>query len=97
MPKGYWIAHVDVHDPERYKKYVAGATPAYKEYGAKFLARGGASEQLEGEALGARHVIIEFDSIDKARTCYNSETYQTARQHRLAASRGRIVIAEGVE
>jgi hypothetical protein len=25
MPKAYWIAHVDVRDPERYKDYVATA------------------------------------------------------------------------
>lgn len=97
MPKGYWIAHVDVNDPERYKDYVAGATPAYKEYGAKFLVRGGPSEQVEGDGLGERHVIIEFDSVEAARACYNCETYQTAREHRLAASTGRIIIAEGFE
>ena len=97
MPKGYWIAHIDVNDPERYKDYVSGAIPAYKEYGAKFLARGGASEQVEGDTLGERHVVIEFESIEKARECYSCETYQTARQHRLAASTGRIIIVEGFE
>ena len=97
MPKGYWIGHVDVHDPETYRKYVEGATPAYKEYGARFLVRGTPSEQMEGEALGSRHVVVEFPSIEAARACYHSETYQAARQHRLAASTGRIVISEGVE
>jgi uncharacterized protein (DUF1330 family) len=98
MPKGYWIAHVDVHDAERYKSYVAGATPAYKEFGAKFLVRGTPSEQVEGETLGARHVVIEFPTIEAARACYASETYQKARQHRLMASTGgKIVISEGFE
>ena len=97
MPKGYWIAHVDVHDGETYKKYIEGATPAYKEYGARFLVRGGPAEQMEGDELGSRHVVIEFDSVETARACYNSETYQNARQHRLAASTGRRVIADGYE
>ena len=97
MPKGYWIGHVDVHDPETYRKYVEGATPAYKEYGARFLVRGTPSEQMEGETLGSRHVVVEFPTIEAARDCYNSETYQAARQFRLAASTGRIVISEGVE
>jgi len=97
MPKGYWIAHVEVHDPEAYKNYVAGATPAYKEFGAKFLVRGTPSEQMEGDILGARHVVIEFPTIEAARACYNSPTYQAAREHRLAASTGRVIIVEGIE
>lgn len=97
MPKGYWMVHIDVTDPERYKSYIADATPAYKEYGAKFLVRGGKSDPVEAADLGPRHVLVEFDSMEKARACYNSETYQNARKHRLAASTGKVVIVEGVE
>lgn len=97
MPKGYWIAHIDVTDTERYKDYVAEATPAYKEHGAKFLVRGTPSEQMEGEPLGPRHVVIEFPTIEAAKACYNSEAYQVARTHRLAASTGRLVISEGAK
>ena len=96
MAKGYWIGHVEVHDPERYKLYIAGATPAYQEFGAKFLARGGATDLVEAAGLGSRHVIIEFESMEKARACYRSETYQRARQHRLSASTGKLLIVEGV-
>lgn len=97
MAKGYWIGHVEVHDAERYKQYVAGATPAYQKYGAKFLARGGAFDPVEAEGLGSRHVIVEFDSMEKAKACYNSPEYQAARQHRLAASTGKLIIVEGAE
>ncbi len=44
MPKGYWIARVDVRDPEGYKDYVAAAKLAFDRFGANFLARGGAHE-----------------------------------------------------
>ncbi len=97
MPKGYWIGHIDVRDPETYKLYVAGATPAYKEFGARFLVRGTPSTQVEGEPIGPRHVVIEFPTIEAAHACYNSETYQAARAHRLAAATGRLVISEGTE
>ena len=30
MAKGYWIARVDVRDPERYRDYVAAAKPAFE-------------------------------------------------------------------
>ncbi|TIO09317.1 MAG: DUF1330 domain-containing protein, partial [Mesorhizobium sp.] len=48
MPKGYWVARVDVRDPEGYKDYVAAAKPAFERFGAKFLARGGEHEKAEG-------------------------------------------------
>jgi uncharacterized protein (DUF1330 family) len=41
MAKTYWIARVDVSDPETYKKYVETGKPAFERHNAKFLARGG--------------------------------------------------------
>ena len=96
MPKGYWIAHVSVTEPEKYPDYIATAKPAFEEYGARFLVRGGAHECVEGNT-GERHVIIEFDSMEKALACYNSEQYQKAVAIRQSASTGSITIVEGVE
>lgn len=95
MPKAYWIAHVDVHDPERYKDYVATARPAFERYGANFLARGGACESLEGHGRG-RNVVIEFPSMQAAKDCYNSPEYQAAKAIRVTVSDGDMVIVEGV-
>ncbi len=95
MAKGYWIAHVDVRDPETYKLYVEGAKPAFERFGARFLARGGPFEMLEGDDIGARHVVIEFDSIEQARACYNSAEYQAAREHRVPVAKATMLIVEG--
>ena len=97
MPKGYWIAHVDVRDPETYKLYVQGAKGAFERFGAKFLARGGPFELMEGNDIGARHVVIEFDSVEQARACYNSAEYQAAREHRLPVATATMLIVEGNE
>lgn len=94
MAKAYWIARVDVRDPERYKDYVATAKPAFEQYEAKFLARGGAHEGVEGAARG-RNVIIEFPSMNAARACYNSPEYQSAKAIRQQCAEGEIVIVEG--
>ncbi|WP_368859920.1 DUF1330 domain-containing protein, partial [Curtobacterium sp. P97] len=48
MTKAYWIARVDVRDPERYKDYVSTAKPAFERYGANFIARGGTADAVEG-------------------------------------------------
>jgi uncharacterized protein (DUF1330 family) len=96
MAKGYWIAHVTVHDSEAYKGYVAGAKVAFDKYGAKMLARGGAHEQTEGRER-ARNVVIEFPSLKAAQDCYHSPEYQAAREIRLKCAEAEMVLVEGVE
>ena len=59
MAKGYWIAHVEVTDPETYKKYLAANAVAFAKYGARFLVRGGTHVVAKGAAK-SRHVVIEF-------------------------------------
>jgi uncharacterized protein (DUF1330 family) len=95
MAKGYWIARVDVTNPDAYKKYVEGSAAAFAKYGARFLARGGRAQQLEGP-MRARNVVIEFDSPEQAVACYNSPEYQAARQHRLGAAEAELMVVEGV-
>jgi uncharacterized protein (DUF1330 family) len=36
MPKAYWIARIDVTDPETYKAYASGAAAAFQQYGATY-------------------------------------------------------------
>jgi uncharacterized protein (DUF1330 family) len=95
--KGYWIGHVDVTDPERYKDYIAANAAAFAKYGARFLVRNGACEVPEGSLAGRRHVVIEFDSYEAAKACYDSPEYQAALGIRREASTGDLVIIEGYE
>ena len=95
MPKGYWIAHVDVRDTEGYNGYVAAAKPAFEKYGAKFLARGGACEATEGRGR-ARNVVIEFPSLEAAQDCYHSPEYGAARDIRRKFADAEMVLVEGV-
>lgn len=95
MPKGYWIARVDVRDAERYRDYVATAKPAFERFGANFLARGGTFEQLEGD-VRSRNVVIEFPSLQHAVDCYNSPEYQAAKAIRQEVATAEMVVVEGV-
>jgi uncharacterized protein (DUF1330 family) len=92
--KGFWIAMVDVTDPENYPKYIAANKAAFDKYGARFLARGGQGQVLEGPAA-SRLVIIEFDSYQTALDCYHSPEYQAALQIRRACSTAHFAIVEG--
>lgn len=91
----YWIAHVTVTDAERYKGYQALAPTAFARFGARFLARGGAAETLEGPHH-PRHVVIEFPDLAAARACYDSDEYRAARAARDGAADVHVVIVDGV-
>jgi uncharacterized protein (DUF1330 family) len=94
--KGYWIAHVEVTNPERYKDYVAANAAPLKKYGGRFLVRGGDCLMPEGKTFALRrHVVIEFESYAVAKACYESPEYQAAVRIRESASVGDIVIIEG--
>ncbi|MEQ1951323.1 DUF1330 domain-containing protein [Mesorhizobium sp. CN2-181] len=95
MPKGYWIARVDVRDAEGYKDYVAASKLAFDKYGAKMLARGGAHELAEGTGR-ARNVVIEFASLQTAHDCYHSPEYQAAKAIRQKYAEGEVVLVEGI-
>ncbi|RRV10659.1 DUF1330 domain-containing protein [Pseudomonas sp. v388] len=95
--KAYWIAHVDVTEPDQYSGYLQRAPAAFSLYGGRFLARGGRSQALEGRATPQRTVVIEFDSYEQAVACYQSPEYQEALAHRRGAAEAEIVIVEGFE
>ncbi|WP_425045599.1 DUF1330 domain-containing protein [Primorskyibacter sp. S87] len=96
MAKGYWVAHVDVDDLETYKKYIAANAVPFAEFGARFLVRGGPHEVREGN-VRQRTIVLEFESYEKARACYDSASYQEVKAIRDAASRGDMVIVEGYD
>jgi uncharacterized protein (DUF1330 family) len=96
MTKAYWIAHVDVSDPEAYQGYVAANGAAFSKYGAKFIVRGGDNSVMEGR-LKSRHVVIEFETYQQALDCYNSPEYAHAKSLRDNASDGDLVIVQGYD
>ncbi|MBM3607517.1 MAG: DUF1330 domain-containing protein [Alphaproteobacteria bacterium] len=93
-PKGYWIAHNDVKDPDIYKQYLAANARAFEKFGGKFIVRGGRHETPQGH-LRSRHVVVEFRDYETALACYHSPEYQEAAKIRLMASEGDLVIVEG--
>lgn len=96
MPKGYWIAHVDVDDPQSYEAYKAANAAALAEHGARFVVRGGEQQVREGR-VRARTVVIEFPSYAAALACYDSDAYQAAKALRDPVSTGDLVIVEGFD
>jgi len=96
MPKGYWVALVDVIDPEGYRAYIAGNAHAFRKYGGRFLVRGGSYEAPEGKPR-SRAVVIEFPTHRAALECYRSPEYAKAMALRKGKSIMDISIVEGYD
>jgi uncharacterized protein (DUF1330 family) len=94
MP-AYIIARVNVTDPEQYAKYRAVTPAAVAAFGGKFVVRGGEMETLEGPEETQRVVVLEFESMAKAREFYNSDQYKAAIALRQPASEGQFILVEG--
>jgi len=94
MARGYWIAQVDVTDPERYREYTSAIGAVLAGFGGRFLVRGGQGEAVEGAAR-RRQVVIEFDSYERAVACYRSSEYQAIIPLRRGAADIDLVVVEG--
>ena len=93
----YLIALVDVKDPEAYRACVARSPAVIAKYDGRFLARGGQSVSLEGDAVAGRIVLIEFPSLEHAKAFYDSPEYQEAKLLREGAAVGRFFAVQGVD
>lgn len=96
MAKGYWICfYRSVSDPNKVAEYAKLAGPAIQGGGGKFLARGVPSKTYEA-GKDQRTVVIEFDSVEKAKTTFESSAYQAACRVLEGSAERDIRIIEGL-
>ncbi|MCG8654335.1 MULTISPECIES: DUF1330 domain-containing protein [unclassified Yimella] len=96
MSKGYWIAHISVHDPDGYTQYTDRNGAVYAKYGGRLLVRGGTFEAVEGKARD-RNVVVEYPSYEAALAAYHSPEYAEAKKYRQASSDGELLVIEGYD
>ncbi len=95
MP-AYVIVDIDVYDPETFEEYRKLAPASIAAFGGRYLARGGETAVLEGTWEPKRIVLLEFESMDRARAWIESTEYAPARKLRRAAARANMVAVQGV-
>jgi uncharacterized protein (DUF1330 family) len=79
MAKGYWVVmYHAVRDPGKLADYAAVAPAVIAAAGGRPLVRGVPAWTPEGSPE-QRTVVIEFDSVARARAAYESASYQAAR------------------
>jgi uncharacterized protein (DUF1330 family) len=95
MAKCYLVADVTVTNPGPYVEYQEKVPALVAKYGGKYLVRAGQMHTMEGDLSVKRMVIVEFESLDAARTFYESADYAPLLKVRKENTRSHLVFVEG--
>ena len=95
MKKGYIIGQITITDLEKYKKYATSTQEIVQKFGGKYLVRGGLQDVKEGNPSGNRDVVVEFETLERAKQFYNSTEYKEIIDIRKENSEGYIILVEG--
>ena len=95
MNKEYWVARVNIDENDAFQEYATKAKSAIEKFGGKYHVRGGKFEVVEGKHEFSRNVIVEFESFEIAKDCFNSKEYQEARTFRIGKADFNGIIIEG--
>ena len=94
MP-AYVAVQVVINDPVTYERYKKLTPGSLEPFGGRFLARGGATEALEGTWKPQRFVLLEFPSVERARAWWDSPEYAEAKKLRQASASTEMLLIEG--
>jgi uncharacterized protein (DUF1330 family) len=92
----YVVLDIEVTNPDKFARYKELAPPAIAAYGGRYIARGGTTEVLEGSWTPNRIVILEFPTIERAKTWLESPEYRAARELRDACTTTNAFVTEGL-
>ena len=96
MAKGYWICfYRSISNADKLADYAKLAGPAIEGGGGRFLARGVPTKTYEA-GKNQRTVVIEFESVERAKTTFESPAYQAACEVLKGAAERDIRIIEGL-
>ena len=92
----YVINDMEVTDAVTFDEYRKLSPATVALYGGRFLARGGATQTLEGSWSPKRLVILEFPSVERAQAWLESPEYAPARKLRQMSTRSNLIVTEGL-
>ena len=92
----YVIVEIDIVDPAGYEEYKTLAGATVEKYGGKYVVRGGEAEVLEGDWQPKRIVVLQFDSMQRAKDWLHCEEYREPRKMRHRTARTNMILVEGV-
>jgi uncharacterized protein (DUF1330 family) len=91
----YLIADLEISNPDEFKKYSEKVVATVKQYGGKYLVRGGDVQILEGASKAKRITILEFPTVEQLKKWYFSPEYQAIIGFRHRAALSNLLIVHG--
>jgi len=95
MP-AHLIANVEINDTAKFTDYMKATPSIIKQFGGNFLVRGGDFEICEGSWNPKRLVVVEFESMQKAKQFYNSPEYKAIKDLRQSSAYTEWVFVDGL-
>ena len=95
--KVYMIAHLQIHDADRYREYEKGFFPILKKHCGEFITYDDNIVNVEGETpMEGRIILFSFPSKKHAEEWYSDPDYQKLSEHRRASVTSTIVRVSGL-
>jgi uncharacterized protein (DUF1330 family) len=92
----YVIVEIEIIDPIGYEEYKKQAAATVVQHGGKYIVRGGTAEVLEGDWNPKRIVVLQFESMQRAKEWLNCEEYREPRKMRHRTAKTKMILVEGV-
>jgi len=92
----YVVVEIEILDPVGYEEYKKQAAATVHKYGGKYITRGGKTEVLEGDWNPKRIVVLQFESMERAKEWLNCEEYREPRKMRHCTAKTNMILVEGV-
>ena len=95
MVKGYLLGQISISDKSQYKLYDSKIGNVIKEFGGKYLLKGGLRIVKEGNPFFQRDVLVEFKDIKTAQRFFASQQFKEISKFRKAGSCGFLILVNG--
>ena len=92
----YVIVNINIKDLSAYDAYRTGVSPMVKKHGGEYLARGGATEVLEGGWVPNRIALLKFPDMAAVKAFLSDPEYQPLKSLRHSIADTQMVAVEGV-
>ena len=95
MP-AYMVVQATVTNPDQFAGYAERIPAMVEKYGGRYRAQGGEVETLEGEWGYQALIIVEYPSMEQARTMWHSDEYAELKKLREGAVDLTVLLTDGL-